>query len=152
MSWGLRGAPGGYLGSPGGPFWRLGGLRGDPRRVIGAPWEAPGELRGDPWETPVGSLGRPWAVLGAIGANSRRKSGQGQSDSRFWIQKRCQKGAPRDPFWDPKPTQKRIQMCMRFWLRFSEFLGTLRGEKAAFSMECCSKSKVDLFAPRRPRG
>ena len=41
---------------------------------------------------------------------------------------------------------------MRFWWRFLEFLGTPRGNKTAFSLEGCSKSKVDLFAPKRPRG
>ena len=67
MSWGLRGAPRGYLGSPGGPFLGLGGLRGEPGRVIGAPWEVPGELRGVPgaprWG-PWGGLGRFWGPLG----------------------------------------------------------------------------------------
>ena len=109
MSWGLRGAPGGYLGSPGGPFWGLGGLRGEPRRVIGAPWEVPGELRGGPRGTPGGSLERPWAVLGAIGANSRPKSGQGQSVSRFCNPKGCQMGRPRHPFWEAKSMQNRIK-------------------------------------------
>ena len=61
------------MGGPGGPFWGLGGLQREPRRVIGAPWEVPGELRGGPWGTPVGSLGRPWAVLGAIGAKRPKK-------------------------------------------------------------------------------
>ena len=60
-----------------------GGLLGEPRRVIGGPGEVPGELQGGPWGTPGGSLGRPSAVLGAIGANSRRKSGEGQSVPRF---------------------------------------------------------------------
>ena len=43
---GLSVAPRVYLGSPGGPFRGLGGLRGEPRRVIGGPGEVPGELRG----------------------------------------------------------------------------------------------------------
>ena len=110
MSWGLRGAPGGYLGSPGGPFWGLGGLRGEPRRVIGAPWEVPGELRGGPWGTPVGSLGRPWAVLGAIGANSLTKSAQRQGSAAFFDQK----GAKMDTQGSHFGSQKRFKIALSF--------------------------------------
>ena len=74
---------GGDLGSPTGAFLALGGLLGEPRGVIGRPWEVPGELRGGPWGTPGGSLERPWAVLGPIGVKSRQTSDQVQTEPRF---------------------------------------------------------------------
>ena len=41
---------------------------------------------------------------------------------------------------------------MQFWGGCLVFLGTPRRQKAVFSLEGCSKSKVGLFAPKRPRG
>ena len=94
MSWDLRGAPGGYLGSPGGLFWGLGGLPGEPRRVIGTPWEVPGGLRGVPgaprWG-PWGGLGRFWGPLGRTASKKLLKS----IGATVLEQKRVPKGPPR---------------------------------------------------------
>ena len=127
MSWGLRGAPGGYLGSPGGPFWGLGGLRGEPRRVIGAPWEVPGELRG--------VLGGPWWVLGAAlggfgghwGEQSQKKVVRFNLPHGFGNKN----DAKRDPQGTHFGIQNRYKIVLKFECDsggdFGNLLGTLQG-------------------------
>ncbi len=99
----------------------------------------------------------------------------GRFGGPFWHQKSikvrslilaCKKGrillAPRS-FWSlfgfilgsfssPKLMKNRIEFRRRFREGFWEPPGTLRGQKAGFSLEGCSKSKVDLLAPECLRG
>ena len=99
----------GDLGSPTGAFRALGGPLGEPRGGVGVLGRSLG-APGGPWETPGGSLGRPWAVLGAIGASSRRKSGQGQSPPRFWT--------PKGAKWEAQGTHFEKQNRYNFALKF----------------------------------
>ena len=124
----------------------------------GAPEGHWGSL-GGPWRAPGGSPEAPWWVLGtALGGfggdwgEQPPKKWPGPISLTVLDPKRCKMGGPRDPFWEAKSLQNRIKILMRFWDRFWEFLSTLEGQKAVFSLECCLKMKVGLFATESVRG
>ena len=56
-----------------------------------------------------------------------------------------------EQFWGRKPIQNHIEFLESFWEWFWVSAGTLQSEKPWFSLEGCSKSRVDLFAPGRLR-
>ena len=136
-------------------FWclgRPGGSPGTPRESPRAPWAPPGCLGGVP--------GHPGSDFGSPRGCPRLRLGihfevilasfflcffvcffnafLGRFGFHF--------GTILEQFWD----RKSIQNLIKFWEGFWEWCwvsaGTLQGEKPWFSLESCSKSRVDLFA------
>ena len=107
--------------APQGGTW---GAQGDISGAWGPPGGAPeghwGSL-GGPRGAPRGSPGAPGWVLGAALGGFR--ADRGEQPPKKWppsnpitvfYQKWCQKGPPRDPFWQSKSIQNRIKILMRF--------------------------------------
>ena len=102
------------------PFWELGGLPAEPRRVSGAPWEVPGELRGGSLGHPVGVLG---AALGDFGCDlGEQASTKWRGSIRLTVldPKRVPKWSPRGGFLGVKINPK----SHRF---FNAILGAILG-------------------------
>ena len=99
VSWGVRGAPGGVLGESWEPLGcvlgRLGALLGRLGGYRGSSWGVPGR--------PGGALEASWGPLGAIFFRV-------QILIVFWDDFGAEKGAPREPFWEPKRTQNRSKI------------------------------------------